>query len=90
MKTYWKKFKMFWREIGNLLTNVLCPLLATVAAILEIFGAPITWINGIKKAEYWCWNACGTKEKIDAVIEGIDKVVDKLPEEGDKNENNAE
>ena len=31
-----------------------------------------------------------SKEKIDAVIEGIDKVVDKLPEEGDKNENNAE
>lgn len=87
MKIYWKKFKMFWRELGNLLTNVLCPLLAVIAAMLEIFGAPIAWINGVKKAEYWCWNVSGTKKKIDSVIEEIDKVVDKLPEGENKNVN---
>lgn len=87
MKIYWKKFKMFWRELGNLLTNVLCPLLAVIAAMLEIFGAPIAWINGVKKAEYWCWNASGTKKKIDNIIEEIDKVVDKLPEGENKNVN---
>lgn len=93
MKTYWKKFKAFWKELGNLLTNVACPLLATVAAVLEVFGAPANWIQGVKKAEYWCWNASGTKEKIDEIVDGIDKVVDSLPdkeEEADEKENKEE
>lgn len=87
MKTYWKKFKAFWRELGNLLTNVACPLLAIAAAVLEIVGAPTSWIQGVKKAEYWCWNACGTKEKIDNIVEQIDKVVETLPT-GEEDENN--
>ena len=78
---YWEKFKMFWREIGNMFTNILCPLLSAITALLEIFGAPSAWIQGIKKAEHWCWNACGTKEEIDKIVESVDEIVS-----GDKND----
>lgn len=73
MKTYWKKFKAFWKELGNLLTNIACPFLSVGVAILEIFGAPSSWIKNVKKAEYWCWQACGTKEIIDDIVEVIDE-----------------
>lgn len=75
MKNYWKKFKTFWKEIGNLLTNVACPFLSIANALLELFGAPITWIQMVKKAEYWCWQACGTKEEIDRIVEGVDEII---------------
>lgn len=75
MKTYWKKFKAFWKELGNLVTNVACPLLSIVAAILEIFNAPASWIQGVKKAEHWCWNLYGTKEDIDKIVDGIDNAI---------------
>lgn len=78
MKTYWKKFKLFWKELGNIFTNMLCPLLSTIVAILEIFGLPISWINAVKQAEYWCWNACGTKEKIDSIINDADLIINEL------------
>lgn len=26
----------------------------------------------MKKVEYWCWKACGTKEIIDDIIEKVD------------------
>ena len=54
MKKYWKKFKIFWMELGNLLTNIACPFLSIGAALLEVFGAPISWIKSVKQAEYWC------------------------------------
>lgn len=75
MNKYWKKFKMFWRELGNILTNIACPFLAILVAISEIFGLPANFIQSIKKAEYWCWNACGTKDKIDEIVDAIDQVV---------------
>lgn len=81
MKKYWEKFKIFWKELGNILTNLACPLLAIVTSLLELFGAPISWINGVKKAEYWCWNACGTKKEIDKIVEGVDKIIS-----GDRND----
>ena len=43
---------MFWRELGNILTNIACPFLAILVAISEIFGLPATFIQSIKKAEY--------------------------------------
>lgn len=87
MKTYWKKIKAFWKELGNILTNVACPLLAIVAAILEVFGAPANWIQGVKKAEHWCWNASGTKDKIDEIVDAVDGVIEMLP---DKEEEEVE
>lgn len=75
MKTYWEKFKLFWRELGNVFTNMLCPLLSAIVAILEIFGLPISWINAVKQAEYWCWNACGTKEDLDKIVDSVDQII---------------
>ena len=80
MKKYWKKLKAFWFELGNLLTNIACPFLSIAAALLEVANAPVSWIQGVKKAEYWCWNACGTKEKIDDIVEKLDDVVDAIDE----------
>jgi hypothetical protein len=41
MKKYWQKFKIFWKELGNILTNVACPFLSILVAILELFSAPV-------------------------------------------------
>lgn len=75
MKKIWKKFKLFWKELGNILTNLLCPVLAVIAAGMELCQLPTKWIQGVKKAEYWCWKLCGTKENIDKIVDKIDEVV---------------
>jgi hypothetical protein len=48
--------------------------------LLEVVGAPASWIKGVKKAEYWCWYACGTKEQIDNIVDSIDQVVGSIDE----------
>lgn len=73
MKNFWAKFKLFWRELGNILTNVLCPIVSLVIAIMEILHLPISAISFMKKVEYWLFFASGTKEKIDEIIEDVDK-----------------
>lgn len=83
MKNYWKKFKIFWKELGNILTNFACPFLAIVASLLEVFGAPISWAQAVKKAEYYCWQACGTKKELDKIVDVVDEIV-----ECDNNDNN--
>ena len=77
MKNVWKKIKLFFKELGNFLTNLLCPIISVVAAGMELCQFPISWINAVKKAEYWCWKACGTKEVIDKIIDTIDKSIEK-------------
>jgi hypothetical protein len=76
MKKYWQKFKIFWLEIGNILTNIACPVLSILAALFEVLGVPVSWIQSIKKAEYWCWQACGTKSKIDNIIDIADEIIE--------------
>ena len=80
MKKFWKKFKIFWVEIGNILTNILCPVVAVVAAGMELCQLPTSWIQVVKKIEYWCWYACGTKEKLDKIVDKVDEI---LEEEGE-------
>ena len=80
MKKFWKKFKIFWVEIGNILTNILCPVIAVVAAGMELCQLPASWIQAVKKVEYWCWYACGTKEKLDKIVDKVDEI---LEEEGE-------
>lgn len=75
MKTFWKKIKLFFREVGNILTNLLCPVIAVVIAGMELCQFPIAWIKLLKKIEYWCWKACGTQETIEKIIETIDKKI---------------
>lgn len=77
MKKFWKKFKLFFREIGNFLTNLLCPIVSIVIAGMEALQLPIKWIEFMKKVEYWCWKACGTKEVIEDMIEKVDEQVEK-------------
>lgn len=80
MKNYWKKFKIFWKELGNILTNFACPFLAIVASLLEVFGAPVSWAQAVKKAEYYCWQACGTKKELDKIVDSLDNIVNKEEE----------
>lgn len=67
--TVWEKFKLFWRELGNILLNIACPVLSMIAAICELLQLPASVIDAIKKAEYWCFYAFGTKKVIDKIIE---------------------
>lgn len=76
-----KKFKCFWKELGNVLTNVLVPVVAMVAAIMELLQLPTAWIQGVKKVEYWLWEACGTKKEIDKFIEKVEVMLDDVLEE---------
>lgn len=73
MKVFWSKFKIFWKELGNILTNILCPLVSLIIAIMEAFQLPINTISAMKKVEYWLFYACGTKETIDNIIENVEK-----------------
>ena len=77
MKNVWKKFVIFWKELGNMLTNILCPIMSILAATAEMLQLPTSVIQAIKKAEYWCWYACGTKDTLDQMVDKIDEVVDK-------------
>lgn len=72
MKNFWNKFKIFWKEVGNVLTNLLCPLLSILCAFAELIHLPNAVINVLKKAEYWCFYACGTKEVIDELVSAAD------------------
>ena len=80
-KKAWKKFVVFWKEIGNFFTNLLCPLLSLVAALAEVLQLPTNVIQGIKKAEYWAWNASGTKDAIDKIVDKADEIIEKEIEE---------
>ena len=75
MKTIWKKFKVFWREVGNVLTNLLCPVVSAIAAGMELCQMPASWIKGVKKFEYWLFYACSTKDKIDHVVDKVDEAL---------------
>ena len=71
-----KKLKLFVREIGNFLTNLLCPVISAITAGMELCQFPVKWISCMKKAEYWCWKACGTKEVIEKIIDKVDDVIE--------------
>ena len=79
-KTAWKKFVVFWKEVGNFLTNLLCPIFSLVAACAELLQLPTNVIQAIKKAEHWAWNISGTKDIIDGFIDQVDDLVDKQEE----------
>ena len=68
-----KKFKLFFKEMGNAMTNVLCPLFSVIAALLELFHFPTEWIKFVKEMEYWAWFTSGTKDKIDALNKGVNE-----------------
>ena len=85
-KKAWKKFVIFWKEVGNFFTNLLCPILSLLAACAELLQLPTKAIQGLKNAEHWAWNLSGTKDIVDDLVEGIDNVVDKYEEQESQGE----
>ena len=87
LKTGWKKFKCAFKEVLNLLTNLLTPFVSALCLLAELLQLPTGVIQGLKKAEYWCWNACGTSKHIDQFVEQVDDMVDMTFEEDDSDRN---
>ena len=81
MKKVWEKIKCFIKEIGNVLTDILCPICSIVAAAMEVGQLPASWIKAVKKVEYWLFYACGTKDVIDQIVGTIDIAVQNKTEE---------
>lgn len=75
MKKVLKRVSLFLGEILNILTNVLVPLAALVAAILELLPVPLKWVKIAKNVEHWLYYARGTGDKIK---EEIDKKEEEL------------
>lgn len=76
MKKFWEKLKIFGKELFNALTNLLCPILSIICAFAELVHLPDSVIQGLKKAEYWCFFVSGTKESIDKLANTIDKSIE--------------
>ena len=83
MSKFWKKVKCAVKEIFNFLTNLLCPVLSLVCALMEVFGLPTKAIQAVKKAEYWCWYAAGTKETIDNFVDKVEDAIEKTEDGSD-------
>ena len=83
MSKFWKKVKCAVKEIFNFLTNLLCPILSLVCALMEFFGLPTKAIQAVKKAEYWCWYAAGTKDTIDHFVDKVEDAIEKTEEGSD-------
>lgn len=71
-----KKLKLFVKEIFNIVTNVAVPMIAVLCAIAEVFQLPASVILALKKAERWCFFACGTRDEVEAIVEIVEGVVD--------------
>lgn len=80
MKKIWKKFLCFWKELGNIITNVLAPFASLLVAAAELLQLPIVVIQALKKVEYWCFYACGTQKTIDDIVNKVDDAIDKMPD----------
>lgn len=52
MKKVWSKIKCFIKELGNILTNMLCPICSIIIAAMEVGQLPASAIQFMKKVEY--------------------------------------
>jgi len=75
MKKVLKRISMFLQEVLNILGDILVPLAALVAAILQLLPVPLKWVHMVKKVENWLYYAKGTGDKIK---DEIDKQEQKL------------
>ncbi len=73
MKKVLKRISFFLKEILNIITDILVPLVALVAAILQLLPVPLKWINVVKKIENWLYYAKGTGDKIKEEVDKIEK-----------------
>lgn len=68
MNKLYKRVKLFFKEIGNILTNTLIPVVGLVILIAEILPIPVTYIKYLKLVEYWLFYASGTADQISEEI----------------------
>lgn len=80
MSKFWKKIKCATREFFNILTNLICPVLAAVCLVMELFQLPTKAIEFVKKLEHWCWNASGTQDVIKNFVDQVDVAIEKTEE----------
>ena len=81
LKTAWKKIKCAVKEIFNFLTNLICPVMSALCILAELLNLPTSWIKGLKKAEYWCWQVAGTKDAIENFVDKVEDAVEETAEE---------
>jgi hypothetical protein len=56
---------IFLKELINIITDILVPVMALLAAILELIPfVPLKWVQGIKKLEDFFYNVAGTAKDI--------------------------
>jgi len=84
IKTVWAKIKIAVKEIGNFLTDALCPVVSAITILATALQAPASFIKTLKKIEAWLWAASGTTDDVDVMVDVIDKAVTKITEEEKK------
>lgn len=65
MQKFIDRVKLIFKEIGNIITNILIPLWGVVMLVCETFGVPDKILSELKKVEYILWELSGTKDIID-------------------------
>ena len=81
MKKVLKRISLFLKELVNILANVLVPVAALVAAILEILPVSMKWVKMVKDAEDFLYHLSGTGTKIrDQVEKQIEELEKKKKE----------
>jgi hypothetical protein len=72
IKNFLHRVVIFLKELINVITDVLVPVIALFAAILEIIPfVPLKWIQGVKKLEDFFYNLAGTAKDIKEEIKKI-------------------
>ena len=77
MKKVLKRVSLFLREVLNIITDILVPLAALIAAILELLPVPLKWVYLFKEIENWLYFAKGTGDKIKEEIDKKEKELKK-------------
>lgn len=60
-----ERLKIIGKELLNILTNLIVPLLGPIILICEILPLPIVVPTVLKKVEYYLFNFCGTLEDLE-------------------------
>ena len=69
MKKFFQRLKVIVKEVFNVITNFLVPIISLVIAILEILPIPMKFVKIVKTVEYWLFYAAGTAEDIEKAID---------------------
>lgn len=63
-----RRIKLVLKEIINFLGNVAVPFMSLLIAIVGLFPVPTTWLEGLKKAEYWLFQIAGTAKDLEKIV----------------------